>query len=274
MPEIVLNIEQAAKWLKPVVLVAPGVTALLLGLVIWLGGLSLRRFLMAVIGAAAAAACGFFIIGCDIVTSAVLAVLVSVIAALVERVFIVILAAIMAVAVGFAILAKPYFEEPAAMVLTQERAGPLTVEQSLDVVKTYISSCVVEAEQAGSEMPFYNLAILAGLGVIFLIGGFVFWNSVSALCCAALGTMLVFAGMILLLLYKGAAPIANIREDKSFYTSVFMTMVLFGTALQLLLFRQGIRKQADLGESGQAEKENDQASGHQQKESKTGWRNR
>jgi len=272
MPEIVPNIEQAAKGFNPAMLVVPGVAALLLGLIIWLGGLGIRKFLAAVIGAAAGVGCGFFILGCDVILSVVLAVLVAIAAAVIDRVFLVIVAAVLATAIGFTILAKPYFEVPAVVMPSQEQTRPLAVEQTLDVLKTYASDCIDEVKQVGPQMPVYNWAILAGLGVIFLIGGFVFWNSVSALCCGAMGTMLVFAGMILLLLYKGAAPISNIRGDKSFYTSVFMAMVLFGTALQLLLFRQGIRKAAEGGESAQAEEK--EAGGEQQKEPKTGWRNK
>ena len=272
MPEIVPNIEQAAKWFSPVILAAPGVAALLLGLIIWLGGLGFKKVLTAIIGAVAGAAIGFFVIECDVISSLVLAVLVAVIAAVIDRVFIVILAAVLAAAIGFVILAKPYFEVPAVVMPSQKQAQPLTVEQTLDVVKIYVSDCVDEVKQVGSQMPVYDKAILAGVGVIFLAGGFVFWNSVSALCCAALGTILVFAGMILLLLYKGAEPITNIGSDKSFYTSIFMAMVLVGTALQLLLFQQGIRKPTEGGESGQAEGKD--AGGEQQKGTKTGWRNR
>jgi hypothetical protein len=47
--------------------------------------------------------------------------------------------------------------------------------------------------------------------------------------------MLVFAGMISLLLHKGAAPVSSIRARPSFYTAVFMAMAVFGTIEQLLL---------------------------------------
>ncbi len=49
------------------------------------------------------------------------------------------------------------------------------------------------------------------------------------------------AGMILLLLYKGAMPASEIADKSSFYAAVFVVMVAFGTGEQLLLcrFRQG-----------------------------------
>jgi len=84
-------------------------------------------------------------------------------------------------------------------------------------------------------MPLYNWAIIAVLVVIFITGGFYFWRLTSALCCATLGTLLVFAGMILLLLYKGAMPVTGIYRRASLYAAVFIAMAAFGTIEQLLL---------------------------------------
>jgi hypothetical protein len=47
--------------------------------------------------------------------------------------------------------------------------------------------------------------------------------------------MLIFAGMILLLLYKGAAPISRICQNQSVFLGVFAAMTAFGTTEQLLL---------------------------------------
>lgn len=99
----------------------------------------------------------------------------------------------------------------------------------------------------GFLMSGKNIA-LAGLSAIvgtiiavmlerILVTGSIFWRCIWALCCATLGTMLIFAGMILLLLYKGAVPISHISSKQSFYTAVFITMTAFGTIEQLLLCR-------------------------------------
>jgi hypothetical protein len=75
-----------------------------------------------------------------------------------------------------------------------------------------------------------------------LVTGSLFWHLASALCCAALGTMLIFAGMILLLLYKGAAPISRICGKQPFYTTVFIAMTAFGTTEQLLLCQRAKKR--------------------------------
>lgn len=64
--------------------------------------------------------------------------------------------------------------------------------------------------------------------------GFFFSRLIPALCSTALGTLLIFAGMILLLLYKGSAPITHINDRQSFYATVCIAMIAFGTITQLL----------------------------------------
>jgi len=56
-----------------------------------------------------------------------------------------------------------------------------------------------------------------------------------ALCCSVLGTVLIFAGMILLLLHKGAVPVSIICSKSSYYATAFIAMTAFGTIEQLLL---------------------------------------
>ena len=63
----------------------------------------------------------------------------------------------------------------------------------------------------------------------------VIWKVISALCCAAMGTLFVFTGMILLLLYKGSLPVSTIGNKQSFYAGVFAAMIAFGAIIQLLL---------------------------------------
>ena len=51
MLEIAQNFEQVAAEFRPVVLIGPGLAAVWVGLFVWLGGLGVRRVLLAVVGA-------------------------------------------------------------------------------------------------------------------------------------------------------------------------------------------------------------------------------
>ncbi len=64
-----------------------------------------------------------------------------------------------------------------------------------------------------------------------------FWQLTSALCCSALGVVLIFAGMILLLLYKGAMPVSWINQRVPFCVIASVIMTAFGTIEQLVICR-------------------------------------
>jgi hypothetical protein len=60
----------------------------------------------------------------------------------------------------------------------------------------------------------------------------------GALTCSLLGTALVFAGLMLLLMYKGSAPTAHVEQQGAFYALVLLGMAAFGTLEQMLVCRQ------------------------------------
>lgn len=244
MLEIAQNFEQTAMTLNPVVLIAPGLAAVIVGLFVWLGGLGLRRLLVAVVGAVGGGICGFFIIGRNTMSVMVSAGVAAVITIIFEKFFITILAAALAAALGLAILAGSYIENPQGPIqnyypFNQEkisyRGSYISVHESIHIVKAYIVDFSDRIKQACLQMPAYNWIIIAALVTIFIMGGLFLWRLTSALCCAILGTQLVFAGMILLLLYKGAEPISSISRRTLFYAAVFIVMIAFGTIEQLLL---------------------------------------
>ena len=134
-------------------------------------------------------------------------------------------------------LARPYIGD-ARSVAPVENGETLSRAQSVRLMKTYATELGARVRQVCSQMPAYNWAILVGAAVAGLAGGFSFWRITSALSCATFGTMLIFAGMILLLLYKGSGPISSILQKSPFYAIVFGAMAAFGTVEQLIVCRQ------------------------------------
>jgi len=222
MLEIAQEFEQMAGPLNPAVLIVLGSAAVLAGLFVWLGGLGFRRVLVALVGAVSGGACGFFMGGQRVVPAIAAAAVAAVIAVIFERIFITILAAALAVISSFVVLANPYIENATSL------------------------------KELCLHMPVYRWVIIAALAVVFIIAGVYIWRLISALCCSALGTILVFAGMILLLTYKAAVPLSHIGSKPSFYAAVFLAMIAFGTVEQLLLCRRPkgpiARKKADKNE--------------------------
>lgn len=264
MLEIFKNFEQIAAQFSPSVLIGPGVAGILVGLFIWLGGMGLKRPLVAVAGAVTGSIFGFFVIGRNIISATVSAAIAAIIAIILERAFITILAAALAGAFGFAILAGPYIENSQAANPTNQeemstQATTMSVDESIEKLKAYALDVGEKIKQTCSQMPVQKWAIIAIFATILIIGGFFFWRLTSALCCSVLGTMLIFAGMIVLLLYKGAAPVSSICNKPSFYATVFIAMTAFGTIEQLFLFQRAKTKSARKGQAHKDKEEADKA---------------
>jgi len=263
MLEIFQNFEQSAVRFSPTVLIGPGLAAVLVGLFVWLGGLGFRKLLIAVAGAVSGGICGFFIVGRNIMPAIILASLAAVIAIIFERVFVTILLAALVAVFSFAFLARPYVEISEEAIPTNQSPA-LSVGESVQLMKTYTVDVSNKIKQACSQMPVHNWVIILVLAVIFIVAGFSLERLASALCYSTLGTMLIFAGMILLLLYKGSTPISGIGSRPLFYGGVFVAMAAFGTIEQLLVChpakRRGTRKKQA---SKQAEKDEG---------TKRGWR--
>jgi hypothetical protein len=229
--------------LSPVVLVGPGLFCVIAGLFIWLGGLGFRKILVAVVGAITGGTCGFFAIGQNIISAAFTAALAAALAMLFERIFITILTAALAAVFAFAVLAGPYIENPQQAtaislggISAQDSA--FGIRESAEKMKACIMNAGQKVKHACLQMPVYSWAMIMVLILICIVAGFSLWQLASALCCSALGTVLIFAGMILLLLNKGSMPVNIISSRPSFYVAIFAAMMAFGTTEQLLLCKQ------------------------------------
>jgi len=250
MLEILQNFEQAAARFAFSVLIVPGLVVLIVGLFVWLRGLSLRRLLAGLIGAFTGAICGFFLFSRNIITTVIATGLAVLIAIMFQRLIITILLAALATIVCFAILIAPYMTasdettnegQPALSRVEgpaiTEQSSTMSVQESLQVAKAYAVNFIDKIKYACRQMPLYNWVIIAVSAIILILPGLLLWRLASSLFFSALGTLMIFAGMILLLLYKGTAPISIIADRSSFYATVFIAMIAFGTLEQFLLCR-------------------------------------
>lgn len=240
MPEIARHFEQIAVRFSPAVLIAIGLACVAAGLFVWLGGLGARKVLLAVAGAVSGGSCGFFIGEQNIALAAVSAAVTAFFAVIFERIFTCLLAAVIAAAFGFIVLARPYIEDTNilkhySVYNSQNKTERLDAQQTAETMKAYMVDFGQMLKQACSQMPAYSWLIMAALALVFIVAGSLLRQVTSALCYATLGTLLIFAGMILLLLYKGAMPISSVCQKHSFFLAVLAAMLTFGTTEQLLL---------------------------------------
>jgi hypothetical protein len=204
----------------------------------------------------------------DIVPVLIYAGVAMVVAVLFEKIFLAMLTGILAAAICFAFFAKPYIWNEESMNGFQERKTEkmkmyLSARDSIEIADGYANDFVAETRRIFSKMPGYSRAIIIAMVVFFTATGFFRQRLTAAFCCATLGSMLIFAGMIMMLLYKGAAPVSRICQNQVFSQSIFGIMTGFGLAMQLLLC-QRIREK--LARSSRRGKESKQGT--------TDWRNR
>ncbi|MHC4353418.1 MAG: hypothetical protein ACYS0H_11970 [Planctomycetota bacterium] len=257
MLEILEHFESAmsgAERLSPAVLIGPGAAAVAAGLFVWLAGLSFKKVLAAISGAIGGGILASAAIGWTALPAAGSAAAATVVAAVFEKVFIIALAAGLATTVGIAFFMGPYIEIASSAEVASQGVGPtqamtLSTGQSMKKLQAWTTDAGGQIRRACSEMQAHKWAFSAALGLIVVAGGSFLWRPTAALYFSAAGTMLVFAGMILLLLNKGVMPVSRICRRPSAYAGVFAAMVVFGTAEQLLLCR-GAKTQPAEKETG------------------------
>ena len=245
MIEIFQNFEQVAARFNPSVLIGSGVAILILGLLIWLGGLGLRKILITLAGLTSGIVVGLFVVGRNLFSASLSAALAALIALIFEKVLVVLLAAALAAAVAFTVLAEPYFEKAETITAQSQMSEQTTtagLDETLQELKTFAFDAGGKIKHAGTKIPVQIWAIIAAPAAIFLICGVILWRFTSALFFSFFGTMVIFAGMILLLLYKGTEPVSHIRGKPVIYAAVFLAMAAFGTIEQLLLCKGSKKK--------------------------------
>ena len=238
MIEIFQNFEQMTGRFSPTILIGSGVVLLLLGLCIWLSGMALRKILISIAGMACGIVIGLFVIGRNIFSTLLFAGLAALIALMFQKVLCVLLAAALAAAVAFTILAEPYFEQAETTEVRSEMSEQTTkagLGETFEELKTFGLDAGEKIKLAGTKIPLHIWAIIAAPAVIFIVCGALLWRWTTALFFSVTGTMVVFLGMILLLSYKGTEPVSLIRSKPSISAAVFLAMAAFGTIVQLLI---------------------------------------
>ena len=239
MIEILNSFEQEASRFDPAVLVAPGLTLVALGLVVWLAGMCLRRLILALVGAAVGAVAGWFLSGQNPVLVGVAAGGGAVFGAIVPRLSTAIVLAAFGVALTFTVATQTHLAEGTVTPFARPDAGrgqeKLSTQDSLGAVRVLASNLIGCVEATARDVELVHWAIIGAVGLGLLALGLLFTRLAGALVFSSLGTMLVFTGLVVLLIFKGSAPIAFVQKQAAFYGLVLLGMAAFGTLEQLVL---------------------------------------
>ncbi len=240
MIEILQSFEQvAAGRFSPPVLLVPGLAMVALGLAAWLAGMFLRRLVLALAGAAVAGIAGLLAGGPNATVVGLAAGGGAIFGVVAPRLFTAVLLATLGLSIVLVIVAKPPPTEEGKTLMGKPEAEQvdqrLTVRESLEVTWAYTLDVVDRAGSALRALVGVDYAALGVVALVLLTLGLFLERLAGALVCSVLGTVLIAAGLILLLIYKGSAPISLVHRQGVLYTLVLLGMAVFGTLEQLVL---------------------------------------
>lgn len=244
MLEAFQNLEKNALDFAPEVLAVPGVLCVVLGLCVWLGGMRWSRPTATVFGVLAGFLWAFFLTDRQTAAFVSMTVVVGAFALFFNRAALVVAGAATTLVITLVIFAAPYLSKPKDMQYPQskistadERAsqdiGPIT--ESLEAAKTQVVFLGDLLGRAINLVPFEKLLISAVAAIIFATAGYFMPQLIIALTCSAWGTTIIWLGMILLLLFKGARPVTLIYTKAGVFGVVALAMIVLGSVVQLLL---------------------------------------
>lgn len=230
-------------------LTGPGIIIVLTGLCVWLAGLRWRRTIGALAGVVIAAT-GVFIAGgysfgfaqdrpAKVVLAACAAGLLAGViinrivfgifgAAIIGLLVIIILTGGLTKAEASSpfVSAWPEYEQSDAVIDT-----PTAMKISTQMAEYFID----KTKKTVTSAPMMSVAVAGLAAVIAALVALLAPRWFIAFVSSALGSAVIFAGMIILLFYKGSNPINCIAQRPQFYATAFGAMVIFGTLVQLIL---------------------------------------
>ncbi|MDD5458060.1 MAG: hypothetical protein PHF37_01510 [Phycisphaerae bacterium] len=252
MKELLFGLQQQTAYFPAVVLLIPGIILLICGLISWLAGIWGRSWIAGILAAAIA----LWLTPCfspqKYALAAMAAIILFVFAFFLYRGFFALFSAALVAATAIIFLAADFRYE---IYIPMLKAEPLTVDQSLNVVKEYSHYWWLYMRAFCNALTIKHLAVGGGAGIVILLIGARFNKLAIAFGCAAVGAIGMSAAMILLLMFKNSSPLDMIYSNALVYLSIFAAMIAFGTLEQFLLFSYKPKKKVEKDEEEQGDQQ-------------------
>ncbi|MBE0536421.1 MAG: hypothetical protein IH624_12200 [Phycisphaerae bacterium] len=248
MAEALRNLEISALHFEPRLLFFGGVGLLVAGLCVWLGGLRWATLLAAMIGAMAGLICTSFAER-RMAALVLMPIIAAGLAAFLKKPVIILSGAGMAAALTLFMLAGSELQTESlrgpSHPISYDGREPSTLGLSETVTEIHAEVIFWGETLLGAVKRMSSAAWAAGgVAAVVMIGTAFIWpRLITAVTCAGWGTMLIFAGMIIMLLHKGSMPLTFLYTRAAVVNLTLMVMVAFGTVAQLLLCPVERRKQ-------------------------------
>jgi len=249
MLDILEKFQQLAIRFQPQLLVIPGLLLVSVGLCVWLAGLRWRKLIAAVAAA--------LLVGCTIknftgysfAVIAAASAIFAVIAAVIEKIAMSILAILIAVFITLLFFAGPGIahdetaantnSDPNSAVVLQPEYDiseeVIPAPKAVEITISYFSFFANGLRNSFADLSSIDSAFAGFAAILVVVIMLILPNTMMALTCAFIGTLLIAQGMFLLLLYKGSEPVAIVSPGPRIYAIILVAMIAFGAVIQILL---------------------------------------
>ncbi len=243
MEEALLKFEALGPLFDRAVLIVPGLILAAAGLVVWLGGLRCSWFLAGAGAAVAGAAAGFLIFG-EPVAMMVTSVVFGFAGMGLKRVFVALAAGglVFGLVIGVFLAGSMGNIEAMGDVQIGNEGEVITASEAVEIVKVYVEYFLGVLREIFDEVSVRRYAIGMGAGAIVAVASFIFNSAAGAVFYSIVGTSMIFCGMGVLLLHKGAGPVSGVFDRGALCVMVFLMMAVFGAAVQWLLRPVKVKK--------------------------------
>jgi hypothetical protein len=242
MLDILNEFQNAALVFSPVMLVVPGVLGVLVGIIFWLAGTKFTKIIAVAAGFAGGGIAAFhWFPSHNQVAAAIIGILAGGLAAMFLHKFIVVAAgtAVFAIA-AMTFLVGTHVNDQVAGVVYQPAAATsvkLSSAQTAEQIKLRLTDVGGMLFRLSIRLPFVTWPAFAAVVVAVAVAAMFFGRFVTAFACSSLGTAMISAGMLSLLLYKGSSPLTYVYGHISFFFWIFAAMTAAGGVAQFILCR-------------------------------------
>lgn len=244
MDDYAFQLQEGIRRMLPILLLGPGIALVMAGLFMWLGGL---RFLKAVAAMAAALAglvITWLLSGGQIMLIVLCPVILAGLGMFFNRLIVMLLGA--GLVAGFVLigpsLAQVDFDRHPAVQAQPTQADPLGLFESIAKIREMGRQANQAFQEMIARIPPGRKTVALIAAMAFAALGMLNWRLVCAVTCATIGTAEIFAGMLILLLFKGAEALRQAADQRLLLTAAALAMILLGTGLQLWLCPAKVKK--------------------------------
>ena len=235
MLDVFQTFEKSCLSMAPEFIVPVGMTLTAIGICMWLGGLAWHRITGALLGAMLSGICVLFLAPVTLEIGLTVIGIAAVIGLIFNKPVIIFSGGILAGVIALIIFAGAIeFKSKVPSSAADSETG-LDIKQSATLANDWVKYYTQNMYTSLSKVDGLKKLIASGITLAVIFVGIALRKLVGAMSCSAIGTIVIFAGMITLLLYKGSQPLTHIFSRPAFYIAAAVCMIVFGTVVEMLL---------------------------------------